>query len=166
MMNNVFLTITGCLLAGMLSAGPLRAADETDPPETIVLDTLSELYRPVFFDHSNHLDNYDCNTCHHHTAGTGAATDFCGKCHDHPSRGKKVSCAGCHRPIPQVISPADDRKMQFYHIDTLSLKSALHLQCIGCHQDEDGPTGCLDCHAFSLKGRKRFRITDDDSGKN
>ncbi|WP_457576098.1 cytochrome c3 family protein [Desulfomarina sp.] len=162
-MNNVFLMIAGCLLTGLFSALPLPAANRPDPPEAIVLNTLSELYQPVVFDHLSHQDNYNCNTCHHHTAGTGAATDFCGKCHDHSPPRQELSCAGCHLPLSHPISSTEAEKIPFYHIDILSLKSALHLQCIGCHQDEDGPDGCLDCHAFTRKGKKRFQITGNDS---
>ena len=151
--------ISGCLLIGLLFAGSLSAEEKIDPPETLFLKTLADLYQPVLFDHLGHSENFECNNCHHHTTGEGAATPFCGKCHSHSPPLPEVSCSTCHTATSGQTGFAETSRTEpLYHIDIPMLKSALHLQCLGCHRREDGPVGCVDCHLFTPKGRKRFGV--------
>jgi hypothetical protein len=39
-----------------------------------------------------------------------------------------------------------------FHIDTPGLKAAYHWNCVGCHEEMDGPTDCQDCHARTPDG--------------
>ena len=158
-MKYVCCAIAGALLTGLLSARPLPAEDKAVPPETLLLKTLTELYQPVLFDHLSHSENFACNICHHHTTGQGATTPFCEKCHDRSPSRAEVSCSGCHTMAPSQANPAGPAPTDpLYHIDIPLLKSAFHLQCLGCHHREDGPVECMDCHLFTSDGRKRFRI--------
>jgi hypothetical protein len=162
-MKYICYIFAGTLLAGLLSAGPLLADKKIDPPETLFLKTLAELYQPVLFDHLSHSENFACNSCHHHAAGEGAATPFCGRCHSHSSPRDEMSCSGCHTMTPTRVNPAGSPPPEpLYHIDIPLLKSAFHLQCLGCHRRENEPVGCVDCHLFAPEGRKRFRIKTAD----
>jgi hypothetical protein len=103
----------------------------TDIPETITMDSISQVYGPVEFSHRQHAD----------IAGN------CAKCHHHSPKGSTPACGECHEPI--VV----------YHYDAakkgpdIGLKGAYHGLCMGCHkQMGSGPLGCTDCHA--KKGKK------------
>ena len=45
---------------------------------------------------------------------------------------------------------------ELFHIEKPGLKGAFHLNCVGCHQEMEGPTGCEECHTMSETGEKRF----------
>ena len=102
-----------------------------DMPETITLDSISQVYGPVKFSHSQHADIAgDCATCHHHSP-----------------KGSTPACGECHPAITvfhyNPTSKAPD----------IGLKAAYHGQCMGCHKKmESGPLGCTDCH--EKKGKK------------
>jgi hypothetical protein len=103
----------------------------TDVPETITLDSISQVYGPVKFSHSQHADIAgNCATCHHHSPK--GSTPACGECHEsivvyHYEAGKKGPDIG--------------------------LKGAYHGLCMGCHEKmQSGPLGCTDCH--EKKGKK------------
>ncbi len=147
----VWIILTCLFAAGM---------DADDAPESVTIDYLQELYEEISFDHQTHSDMYDCSSCHHHTAGTGTQNNNCKKCHAASEATDEVSCSGCHtEQIPPILSPGKDTPdIDVYHIDKPALKGALHLQCLGCHRSEDGPTGCQECHAFTPAGRKRFSL--------
>jgi len=154
MLCGSILTVILCSFTGR----PL-AMEKDEAPASVTIDYLQELYTAVDFDHQMHADNYACNTCHHHTTGDGPANDTCAKCHADSGPAGDVSCSSCHeRQQAASASPAGHSPSDVYHIDKPALKGALHLQCLGCHQVEDGPTGCQDCHAFTPKGRKRFGV--------
>lgn len=136
------------------------ALNATDAPAGIIIDYLEELYSPVEFNHSLHTDMYRCNACHHHTTGELPANASCRRCHDTPQSADDPSCAGCH-PIRLTDRRTAASLQRAYHIDMPDLKGAMHLQCLGCHATENGPTGCQDCHAFTPAGRKRFALPDD-----
>ncbi len=139
---------------------PAMGMDADDAPETVKIDYLQELYEEVTFDHQTHVDMYDCSSCHHHTAGTGPQNETCEKCHAGDAASDDVSCSGCHEKTIPPIGPVikNPQETSLYHIDKPDLLGALHLQCLGCHQADDGPTGCRDCHAFTEAGKKRFRL--------
>jgi len=142
----------------MSSAGPITAMEAEDAPESVTIDYLQELYEGVEFDHMMHTDMYPCAACHHHTTGDRADDDSCVRCHANPETADDVSCSGCHEEKQTGKALTSNGSNNLYHIDKPSLKGALHLQCTGCHQSEGGPTECLDCHAFTPEGEKRFKI--------
>ncbi len=129
---------------------PAAAMNTDDAPVSVTIDYLVELYEAVSFDHQTHSEMYDCSSCHHHTAGTGTQNETCKKCHAASGSSVDVSCSGCHKEKTSSLDTA------VYHIDKPDLTGALHLQCVGCHRSENGPTGCRECHAFTPAGRKRF----------
>ncbi len=143
----------------MSSAGPITAMEAEDAPESVTIDYLQELYEGVEFDHWLHAEMLlDCTVCHHHTTGNSTTDDSCIRCHANPETANDVSCSGCHEEKQSGKGRTSDSGNNLYHIDKPSLKGALHLQCVGCHQSESGPTECLDCHAFTPAGEKRFKI--------
>jgi len=151
--------VTGSVVGVLICPASRALADA--PPESVLLDRIAELYEPVEFSHAMHADVYDCSRCHHHTAGTPTEDGFCGRCHQEAAAGVGVACNSCHATGP--ASPAYGGKMEEqgrYHIDTPSLKGAIHLLCRNCHLEESGPTACLDCHDYSDAGRKRFLVKD------
>lgn len=155
--TNIFIfQVVWLMLCGLPAAG----MDADDAPASVTIDYLQELYEAVTFDHQTHADMYDCSACHHHTAGTGSQSENCKKCHALSAASDDVSCSGCHiykKPAPaRAENQTTDTVV--YHIDKPGLKGALHLQCLGCHQAENGPTGCQECHTFTPAGRKRFAL--------
>lgn len=149
------------LLGGMLCSFPATAMDIDDAPESVTLDYLQKLYEPVTFDHRMHAENYACNACHHHTTGDGPHNETCGKCHATSPEVDDVSCSGCHTEKNTAPAPAaNDATGTVYHIDKPGIKGALHLQCLGCHMKEGGPTECQECHALTPAGRKRFLVKE------
>ncbi len=156
-------TKEGCALlaivAGvlLLSNGSCLAIDQSDAPETVTIDVLSELYDPVEFNHAGHIEMVECSDCHHHTVGTVSKRWNCIKCHNNPLAGDTVSCSDCHpqdRFSSQYLATLDDPEL--FHKEKPGLKGAFHLNCVGCHREMDGPTGCEECHKMSLAGEKRF----------
>lgn len=136
--------VVGCLAAEM--------------PDLVELNSLSQLYDGVTFDHTLHLDvGADCSACHHHTTGTGVEDERCAKCHDNSGAMDVVACRDCHLAEPfsaaAIHGAASD---DLYHIDKPGLKGALHLSCTGCHQEMDGPVGCQDCHERNDSGDAFF----------
>jgi hypothetical protein len=135
---------------------PMNSAEGFEPPEIVTIDMLAELYEPVVFDHALHLESYSCGECHHHTAGDKVQRESCRRCHTASTRLSDVSCVGCH-----LSQPGDaGRDGDIYHIDKPGLQGALHLQCLGCHNEEGGPVGCMECHEFTPAGRKRFSASE------
>lgn len=143
----------------MLCALPEAAMSAEDAPESVTIDYLGELYEAVTFGHQEHSEMFDCSACHHHTTGTGTQNETCKKCHSASEASENVSCSDCHKHQNTALtanSKAVDTSL--YHIDKPGLKGALHLQCVGCHRSESGPTGCQECHDFTPAGRKRFAL--------
>jgi hypothetical protein len=146
----------------LVSGGAAAAQASQDIPETIVLDRLQELYEPVVFEHGMHAEMLDCSGCHHHLKG-GTTNESCMKCHSSEAQVRDVACSNCHSPLSvTTVSREEERKnpAPLYHIDIPRLKGALHLQCVGCHRIDGGPTGCRECHEFTASGRQRFRVTE------
>ena len=143
------------LMMALALVAPVRLAQAVEMPEQVSLDTLAELFAGVEFDHSKHADlGEDCSACHHHTTGTGTTDKRCVRCHADSDEVASVGCTGCHVADPfsaeHINLQALDRYQ--YHVDTPGLKAAYHWNCVGCHEQMDGPTGCQDCHARTAEG--------------
>ncbi len=130
-------------------------------PELVLLDSLSNLYEGVSFDHALHDSYASCAECHHHVAGRPSADPYCSGCHRSGSVGSAVSCKSCHltdRFSEDLLSAS--RNQSRYHIDIIGLVGAYHLNCLGCHLSlTAGPTGCLDCHQST--GNKSLPQSDN-----
>ena len=99
----------------------------------------------------------DCSDCHHHTTGSGPASPNCARCHDGVEEGESVSCSDCHAAEPFGRENLEEMENpEIFHIDKPGLKGAYHLNCVGCHQELDGPTGCQDCHTMTEAGEELF----------
>lgn len=136
--------------------------DDRLPPAEIILDTLTELYEPVVFDHGTHMEMYGCGSCHHHTTGDEPADEWCLRCHAGSQAIEKIACSGCHAGswTEQRATAPGSAEAGEYHTDILRLKGALHHLCLGCHRSQSGPTGCLECHDYTAAGRRRFAAPD------
>lgn len=144
-----------------LGAGSGQAMEADEIPSPLILNQLQKLYEPVSFDHQLHAESFGCSACHHHTTGDGSPSPSCQRCHTDGSATPDVSCSGCHAKELTAKAPATEAKEKLrYHIDKPSLLGALHLQCLGCHRSESGPTGCQDCHDMTGAGRQRFALHD------
>ncbi len=130
------------------------------PPESVTLDALANLYEPVEFDHSMHVDltDGDCAKCHHHTTGTAISNKTCIPCHKNSKPYKIVACSKCHPPERFNLEYIKnlEKNIHLYHIDKPGLKGAYHLNCLWCHKENDAPTGCQDCHARTDAGDRFF----------
>lgn len=126
----------------------LWAMDAADGPDDIELLALTNIYEPVAFDHTLHVDVASCATCHHHTTGQPAEDENCLRCHKETGEADEVSCTACHPANPgraEMVRASKDTGL--FHIDRTGLKRAYHLNCLGCHREMDAPTGCQDCHS-------------------
>lgn len=136
----------------MFSAGLCRAGEM---PETVTLDTMTNYFQGVEFDHTLHVDlGEDCSVCHHHTTGTGTADERCISCHGRDDEVASVNCHSCHAEDPFSAEAINRDSLELYqfHIDTPGLKAAYHWNCLGCHERMDGPTDCRQCHARTEEG--------------
>ena len=149
------LHILGIAMFGLLCAAGSVAAATGGGPREVTIERLASLFDAVTFDHAAHVEIAgDCASCHHHTTGDGAGGGRCDRCHANSPKSANVACSSCHEADPfsavQLERKADDRFL--YHIDKPGLKAAYHWNCLGCHEDSGGPTGCDDCHARNVAG--------------
>jgi len=131
-----------------------------DPPRTIELDSLSHLYEGVTFDHVLHVDlGESCAVCHHHGTGAPVQDENCARCHSNAEKAKVVTCKECHPVDPFSAEYLRERELdaKLYHRDKPGLKAAYHQNCMGCHEEMGGPTGCQDCHGRTEAGDAMFR---------
>jgi hypothetical protein len=135
------------------------ALEAEDAPEEVEISILSDLYEPVYFDHAMHLDVADCSACHHHTTGQPPEDENCLKCHANSEETDSISCSECHTAKRFYPEDLEQRNGDIYHIDKPGLKGAYHLNCVGCHSENDAPTGCQDCHALTPKGEQRLQVS-------
>ena len=152
MSSKQLLTVLMMFLALTAMGGMSQAADE---PEQVSLDSMAELFQGVEFDHSMHTDlGEDCSACHHHTTGTGTTDERCVSCHADSEEVSSVGCRDCHVAKPFSAEQINQELLDRYqfHIDQPGLKAAYHWNCIGCHEEMDGPTGCQDCHSRTPEG--------------
>lgn len=155
--GKLLMVLAGILVFLLPAAG---FAGDTGP-ETVELESLAELYRPVEFNHAMHVDLADgqCARCHHHTLGDVPVEPRCLECHRGGQEATAVACRDCHpaqRFSAEYLATleADSRR---YHLDKPGLKGAYHRNCLGCHQENGGPAGCQDCHARTPVGDAFFR---------
>jgi len=148
----LLLTVFVLLPCSLLAAGP---------PESIVLNAEGEYFDSVVFDHQLHAEIGACFTCHHHSAGGGTEDPNCIECHGDSPAAASAACRDCHEASPYSASALQDmaEKRFRYHRDTPGLKGAMHRNCLGCHEDMDGPTGCQDCHARTARGEAFYAGT-------
>ncbi|TLM63709.1 MAG: class III cytochrome C [Deltaproteobacteria bacterium] len=155
-----FLYVPVIALVVLLGATASTAAPSADSPDQVTIDRLASLFAAVSFDHAAHVEIAgDCATCHHHTTGDGAGTGRCGRCHAQSPKTAEVACGSCHQVDPfsaaALERKADDRYQ--YHVDKPGLKAAYHWNCLGCHEQSGGPTGCGDCHPRTPAGDAFYR---------
>jgi hypothetical protein len=150
------------ILGGMLVflATGAGAVGDTGP-ESVLLNSLADYYRPVEFNHAMHVEMVDakCATCHHHTTGAAPLEPRCLECHKGGEESATVACSDCH---PVLRFSAEylaelSANPQLYHIDKPGLKGAYHRNCLRCHMENGGPTGCQDCHKRTPAGDAFFR---------
>ena len=135
------------ILGGLLlSAPPYSSAMEG--PDVVELDTLSNIYAAVIFDHAMHTDMVSCATCHHQTTGMEVEDARCARCHKTADQADEVACTGCHATGSEsggMIKKAQSAGL--FHTETTGLKRAYHVQCLGCHKEMEAASGCEDCHS-------------------
>ncbi len=145
--------ITLMMVLVFFAASSLLLAAEI--PEQVSLDSMVALFDGVEFDHAMHTDlGEDCSACHHHTTGTGTIDKRCVRCHADSNEVASVGCRECHLANPFSAENINREALDRYqfHIDTPGLKAAYHWNCVGCHEEMDGPTDCQDCHARTPEG--------------
>lgn len=148
--------IIGLAAAAVLAISPplVSAADG------LLIDSLSELYQGVDFDHDMHIEvlEEDCSQCHHHTVGVATKNPACVSCHRQAVEVEDPTCGSCHAAEPFTAAEMS-RTEGIPHINHRikpGLKAAYHLNCMGCHQQMGGPVGCQDCHAMTDAGEKYY----------
>ncbi|WP_028585997.1 cytochrome c3 family protein [Desulfogranum mediterraneum] len=154
------LSIMALMAIGALYPNQTFALDADDAPESVEIESLAELYQPVSFDHALHVEMADCVECHHHTTGQQPVDPNCLRCHAQSTETESISCEACHsakRFYPEDLK--ERNQPELYHIDKPGLKGAYHLNCLGCHQQQGGPTGCQDCHALTKRGEQLFKVS-------
>ena len=135
-------------------------ANAGDGPDEVIIDSLAQLYEPVYFDHSMHEEVTDsnCSVCHHHTLGTEIDDENCMRCHAESSGTDEISCQGCHSDkrfeAEYLHKLSADNTL--HHRDRLGLKAAYHMRCMNCHEEMGAANGCQDCHARTDAGDKFF----------
>lgn len=149
-------------LVGVLGflAGAGNGFTETGP-DSVVLGSLSELYEPVQFKHAMHVDLVEgkCAKCHHHTTGAVPLEARCKQCHKGGVDVGVYACRDCHssKRFEADYLGSLAANPQLYHLDKPGLKGAIHRNCLNCHTENGGPSGCQDCHPRTKKGDAVFR---------
>jgi Doubled CXXCH motif (Paired_CXXCH_1) len=129
----------------MAFAGSVHAGNAAKAPTVATLDSLSNKYGPVIFDHAKHVAiAANCGTCHHQHSNF--STLPCKECHSLDAAAFRnsvvnnfMACRNCHGSYDR-----SNPKMP-------GLKTAYHQQCFQCHRGmgEVGvsPAGCtIMCH--------------------
>lgn len=145
----------GLIAAAVLALSATVGWAAANPPETVQLNALAQLYDEVEFDHALHTSMVeDCATCHHHTTGSAPLNQECTHCHAGGKASAKVACSDCHakETFSAQYLREKDLDVARYHRDKLGLKGAYHQACMGCHREMGGPLGCQDCHALNETG--------------
>lgn len=141
----------------VIAPSQIWCMDASDAPESVTIDSMSNLYGPVEFNHLMHTEYASCQECHHQTTGEIVADPNCARCHHSHDENDIVSCSECHeadRYNPTYLKKLEDPEL--YHFDRPGLKGAYHLKCVSCHEITSGPTGCQECHTMTEAGEKMF----------
>jgi hypothetical protein len=151
----------GAILVTLLCFSPLQNfAAAGDGPDEVEIDSLSQLYEPVYFDHAMHeeVTESSCSICHHHTLGTEVENENCMRCHAESGETDETSCQGCHssKRFEADYLNKIDADNTLYHRDKVGLKAAYHIRCMGCHEEMGVANGCQDCHSRTDAGDKFF----------
>ena len=146
--------ILSIMIAASLLLTNAKLSMAENVPDTIQIKSLSNLFGPVAFDHSMHIDIAGgCAVCHHRGPGTPAKGQKCAQCHPDGAKEQPRACQACHPANPfstaSLKEQADSRR---HHRDILGLKGAYHQACMGCHKEMSGPIGCQDCHQPTAAG--------------
>jgi hypothetical protein len=144
----------GFIMGGLL-IGYASCIYAMEVPNIIELDTLSNIYTAVTFDHTMHVDMASCATCHHHTTGMQTEDLRCLRCHEASGQADELACSGCHANTVNVSQAAN-----LFHSDPTGLKRAYHLQCLGCHKEMEAASGCEDCHTKEDRSQKVSQTSD------
>ena len=144
------------VVAVALWIGISSASDKgtgTDLPKDLILGSLSNIYEPVRFNHSEHV----------------AAAGGCADCHHQHGKVEVNSCSECHRIDPSAfkknIVVGKLRPCGVCHLASdepgrVALKTAYHKACFKCHKSDVGSgvknlAGCTEmCHAVKAKEKK------------
>jgi hypothetical protein len=137
----ILLVVSVC----MAVTGSIYAGNVAKAPTVATLDSLSDKYEPVIFDHAKHVIlAANCGACHHQHKNYGSLP--CKECHSLDAAAFKnsvtnnfMSCRNCHGSY----DPSNPGMP--------GLKTAYHQTCFQCHRGmgEIGasPAGCtIMCH--------------------
>lgn len=98
------------------------AAFAKTPPEYPIRIMMKNAGGKVLFTHKEHYSDtgygFACDDCHHELDDLSQPVTPCIECH---------------------LEDGDD---------PIKRSDALHSQCIGCHEEADGPVACAACHAL------------------
>lgn len=130
-----------------------QGAGSVSYPKVILLNSISNKYTPVKFNHEKHISmSGGCSQCHHEHQKNESLT--CKDCHNlTPALFKNsvhrnfMACRNCHSEFnPQVPQMPD-------------LKAAYHRACFQCHRGMDvgiEPKGCAGrCHLLKTAKTER-----------
>lgn len=96
-------------------------------PDSILMEKLTgspELYEPALFSHRVHAEMSEMS-------------GKCVMCHHYNPPGKVLPCSDCH---------ASGSAARTLDLSKPGLKGAYHRQCVNCHRELGGATGCESCH--------------------
>ncbi len=150
--------LLACSLAVALITSP-AVAGEDDAPDEVLIASISDLYKPVAFDHQLHAEMAEsCALCHHHATGASPLHKTCLRCHQGGKDVWTVTCGDCHAAEPFASRHLADIRNDplLFHTHTPGLKGAYHQLCLGCHREVGAPIGCQDCHQRTEKGNAFF----------
>lgn len=147
------------LAAILAMATPLSPAS-TVSAEVFELNSISNLYEGVSFDHDMHIEatEENCAVCHHHTTGTPPDDPRCIPCHATSGEADSPLCSDCHVIDPFSVANLEKSSNEpfLHHRMKPGLKAVFHQNCLGCHQEVGGPVGCQDCHTMTDAGEKFY----------
>ena len=109
------------LVIGVLCYSAFSSTKTPDPPVRLMFKCVAG---KVLFTHFVHTDEsgygVSCSDCHHNLEEGETEPESCGSCHEQ-------------------VSEDEDTPKRF---------DAFHSQCIGCHENDAGPTECNACHVM------------------
>lgn len=130
-----------------------KGAGSASYPKVILLDSISNKFTPVRFDHEKHITfSSGCSKCHHEHQNNESLS--CKDCHTlSPALFKKsvqrnfMACKTCHSEFNPSMPQIPD------------LKAAYHRSCFKCHRGIDvgiEPKGCSGrCHILKAEKTER-----------